>query len=59
MTYEALKMKAQAKADKTGKATCIAEDYSGYKVLILTEKVFFSRAVQDIFTPGGENHPAI
>lgn len=57
MTYEALKVKAQKKANQTGKSTCIAEDYSGYKVYILTEKVFFSKAVQEMFTPGGEGRP--
>lgn len=54
MTYEALKIKAQQKADQTGKSTCIAEDYTGYKVYILTEKVFFSKAVQEIFEPRGK-----
>lgn len=57
MTYEALKIKAQQKADQTGKSTCIAEDESGYKVHILTDKVFFSKAVQEMFTPGGEGLP--
>ena len=54
MTYEALKIKAQAKADKTGRHTCIAEDYDGYKVCMFNEKTMFSKAVQDVFEPGGK-----
>ena len=51
MTYEALQTKAQNKANQSGKATCIREDYRGYAVVFLTNRVFFSSAVQEIFEP--------
>lgn len=54
MSYETLKVKAQKKADETGKHTCIAEDYSGYKVCMFNERTMFSKAVQDVFEPGGK-----
>lgn len=56
MTYDALKVKAQHTANNTGKWTCIVETYNGYTVRLLTEKVFFSMNVQEVYEPkkGGE-----
>ena len=51
MTYDALKVKAQHTANDTGKWTCIVETYNGYTVRLLTEKVFFSMNVQEVYEP--------
>lgn len=51
MTYDALKVKAQQTATQTGKWTCIVETYNGYKVRLLTEKVFFTMNVQEVYEP--------
>lgn len=51
MTYETLKVKAQQKANQTGKSTCIAETYNGYKVFILSWRVMNAYGVQEIFDP--------
>jgi hypothetical protein len=54
-SYEALKVKAQQKADQSGRLTCVRESESGFSVAFLTEKIAFSSdcVVQEIFEPGG------
>jgi hypothetical protein len=49
MTYEAKKIKAQQKANKTGRQTCIFEDYDGYHIGFLTWKTVGS--AQEVFEP--------
>lgn len=49
MTYEAKQIKAQQKANKTGRQTCIFEDYTGYHVGFLTAKTVGS--AQEVFEP--------
>ena len=49
MTYESKQKKAQEKANKTGRQTCIFEDYGGYHVGFLTSKTVGS--AQEVFEP--------
>lgn len=49
MTQEAKKVIAQAKANRSGKETCIYETYSGYRVGFLTAKTVGS--AQEVFSP--------
>lgn len=49
MTYEAKKIKAQEKATRTGKTTCIYETYEGYRIGFLTAKTVGS--AQEVFEP--------
>jgi len=52
MTYEAKRIRAQEKANKTGKETCIYETCEGYRIGFLTFKTVGS--AQEVFSPG---HP--
>jgi hypothetical protein len=49
MTYEAKQVKAQEKANKSGKSTCIYETYEGYRIGFLTAKTVGS--AQEVFEP--------
>lgn len=49
MTYEAKKIAAQDKANRTNKTTCIYETCQGYRVGFLTAKTVGS--AQEVFEP--------